>query len=609
MCISPLRCSIDYVSFSAHVDFVQNMSFIRAVMPDTIVLVHGEREGMGRLKAELEREHKRNGWFDSAYIPRVAMPSNGQTVQLSFKKPVSATAVGAAAEVIAAEFDALYKHRSLELAEQQRAVEVGLEGAGGMDVYGDINRDIDVGKGDDEGRGVITSSSSSGGGVISSGEIKSSTEKVSGLNAPMLVGLPPSSILVGQNFTYKIVKIDDLESYTPLRRGKLVNRQHIAIPAAAMQLFASASGTTTSTTTTSSSGASSTAILPLLAVYPYLHDVFHDMDASSLGAAHGKDARIDITYHYASVGETIKLESNEAGSGNAPAEFEAIYTCSDKDFITIGDVFRVSYYNPSGHRNRFHSLVIEWNANPLVDWAAEAAVCCMTYALSVENALRITTSIDRLEGTSKATPSQPHSSSSFSPGNTSSTTLEHLDRSGHHPAGSADVIERMRTGVIDPSIASDLASVNGDVVSKAKLARIRDLLVASYCHSDANGAIPTTKVDSKKRSADTAKDLDLTQKSCWFKSVLLDASGKRLIIQSRLFEDPRNSAKSSIKGPAEAYVFIEWGRNQPSPSSCKACHHVQDCGHIQHHAVIQCDHDGFRDQVAYALQHLDVDGK
>jgi cleavage and polyadenylation specificity factor subunit 3 len=49
----PLNCLVDYVSFSAHVDFVQNRDFITSVNPRNIILVHGAKEEMGRLKGAL----------------------------------------------------------------------------------------------------------------------------------------------------------------------------------------------------------------------------------------------------------------------------------------------------------------------------------------------------------------------------------------------------------------------------------------------------------------------------------------------------------------------------------------------------------------------------
>jgi cleavage and polyadenylation specificity factor subunit 3 len=49
----PLNCLVDYVSFSAHVDFVQNRDFITTVNPRNIILVHGAKAEMGRLKGAL----------------------------------------------------------------------------------------------------------------------------------------------------------------------------------------------------------------------------------------------------------------------------------------------------------------------------------------------------------------------------------------------------------------------------------------------------------------------------------------------------------------------------------------------------------------------------
>lgn len=54
----PLNCLVDYVSFSAHVDFVQNRNFITKVAPKHIVLVHGQKDEMGRLKSALMLQYK-----------------------------------------------------------------------------------------------------------------------------------------------------------------------------------------------------------------------------------------------------------------------------------------------------------------------------------------------------------------------------------------------------------------------------------------------------------------------------------------------------------------------------------------------------------------------
>ncbi len=54
----PLNCLVDCVSFSAHVDFMQNKNFISKVDPKHIILVHGQKDEMGRLKRALMLEHR-----------------------------------------------------------------------------------------------------------------------------------------------------------------------------------------------------------------------------------------------------------------------------------------------------------------------------------------------------------------------------------------------------------------------------------------------------------------------------------------------------------------------------------------------------------------------
>ena len=50
------NCQVELISFSAHVDYAQNYEFIRSVTPLNVVLVHGEKNEMGRLKNQLEQE-------------------------------------------------------------------------------------------------------------------------------------------------------------------------------------------------------------------------------------------------------------------------------------------------------------------------------------------------------------------------------------------------------------------------------------------------------------------------------------------------------------------------------------------------------------------------
>ncbi|KAF7701491.1 Cleavage and polyadenylation specificity factor subunit 3 [Cucumispora dikerogammari] len=54
----PFQMSVDYISFSAHVDYLQNSSFVRESGAKHIFLVHGEAHEMARLKQALEKDWK-----------------------------------------------------------------------------------------------------------------------------------------------------------------------------------------------------------------------------------------------------------------------------------------------------------------------------------------------------------------------------------------------------------------------------------------------------------------------------------------------------------------------------------------------------------------------
>ena len=72
---------VDYVSFSAHVDFVQNRSFIQQVSPKHIILVHGQKDEMGRLKSALLLQYRQ---LPENKRPTITMPPNLQEVKLKF---------------------------------------------------------------------------------------------------------------------------------------------------------------------------------------------------------------------------------------------------------------------------------------------------------------------------------------------------------------------------------------------------------------------------------------------------------------------------------------------------------------------------------------------
>ena len=89
--IVPLNMRVHYISFSAHADFKQTSKFLHDLRPPNIILVHGEANEMGRLKAKLITQ------FADQNV-KVLSPKNCQTVEMFFKGEKVAKAVGRLAE-------------------------------------------------------------------------------------------------------------------------------------------------------------------------------------------------------------------------------------------------------------------------------------------------------------------------------------------------------------------------------------------------------------------------------------------------------------------------------------------------------------------------------
>ncbi|KAI0779663.1 beta-lactamase-like protein [Fomes fomentarius] len=85
----PRKLSVDYISFSAHVDYSQNSEFMELVKPQHIVLVHGEATGMGRLKAAMQDRYKSRDEEVKIHTPR-----NLETLELTFRSERVAKAIG-----------------------------------------------------------------------------------------------------------------------------------------------------------------------------------------------------------------------------------------------------------------------------------------------------------------------------------------------------------------------------------------------------------------------------------------------------------------------------------------------------------------------------------
>ena len=96
--IKKCKCQIENISFSAHVDFNENLEFIKSVHPDYIILVHGEKTGMRNLKDEIEREVKRD--WPTRRKPPIEMPENGIATKIKFPKSILAECVGSAGSIV-----------------------------------------------------------------------------------------------------------------------------------------------------------------------------------------------------------------------------------------------------------------------------------------------------------------------------------------------------------------------------------------------------------------------------------------------------------------------------------------------------------------------------
>ncbi|KAJ1987640.1 endoribonuclease ysh1 [Dimargaris cristalligena] len=89
----PMRMSIGSISFSAHVDYTQNSEFIYEVNAPHVLLVHGETNNMGRLRAALQDHFTENDMNTKIYTPQ-----NCETVEIYFKAEKVSRMVGGLAQ-------------------------------------------------------------------------------------------------------------------------------------------------------------------------------------------------------------------------------------------------------------------------------------------------------------------------------------------------------------------------------------------------------------------------------------------------------------------------------------------------------------------------------
>jgi cleavage and polyadenylation specificity factor subunit 3 len=85
----PLKLTIEYISFSAHVDYKENSEFIQDVGSKELVLVHGDSNEMGRLKSALQSRYA-----EREVELHIHTPKNCDTVELLFRGEKVAKIIG-----------------------------------------------------------------------------------------------------------------------------------------------------------------------------------------------------------------------------------------------------------------------------------------------------------------------------------------------------------------------------------------------------------------------------------------------------------------------------------------------------------------------------------
>ncbi|KAH7888850.1 beta-lactamase-like protein [Phlebopus sp. FC_14] len=96
----PCKLAVEYISFTAHVDCSQNLEFVDLVQAEHVILVHGERNGMTRLRAAMAARYAAQNKDVKIYTPR-----NLETLDLSFRRERVAKMIGTLATKLPEEGD------------------------------------------------------------------------------------------------------------------------------------------------------------------------------------------------------------------------------------------------------------------------------------------------------------------------------------------------------------------------------------------------------------------------------------------------------------------------------------------------------------------------
>ncbi|KAI9880264.1 MAG: endoribonuclease ysh1 [Pleopsidium flavum] len=90
----PRRCSVQEYSFAAHVDGQENREFIEEVAAPVVILVHGEKHNMMRLKSKLLSLNA-----DKSTKVKIYSPANCEELKIPFKADKTAKVVGKLAQI------------------------------------------------------------------------------------------------------------------------------------------------------------------------------------------------------------------------------------------------------------------------------------------------------------------------------------------------------------------------------------------------------------------------------------------------------------------------------------------------------------------------------
>ena len=97
----PRRCTVQEFSFAAHVDGQENREFIEEVGAEVVILVHGEKHNMARLKSRLLGSQPKGQAGGAGGGMKVYSPQNCEEVRIPFRRDKIARVVGRLASRVA----------------------------------------------------------------------------------------------------------------------------------------------------------------------------------------------------------------------------------------------------------------------------------------------------------------------------------------------------------------------------------------------------------------------------------------------------------------------------------------------------------------------------